>query len=387
MPPKEASQSGSQSGGPSTGTRSNDPERIRALEEEIRVLRAQREESVATVLTEGGTRTKRSAKVDEPPRFYHDPDKDELPFPLWLMQMNHRVTTNRDWFPDEEAVVRHFAGRLGGQPAEDIIPYVDEENESRITTIEGMKRHLKLQYDDADRRRKAQAAWDDLRMMVPKTYNSTAVNYQAFKNAFIRLAEQLGKPLAGRKEEFERRLSPELQKALVVQLLDDHTPFDRIVELAQHVDYTNRTANAAIRARKEEANAKGRGGGGQGRGGYASKSKEPGKPIGGGWAGNKDHKGGAGGAGGDAPRHSREKFEQLMREGRCMRCEQVGHRAKDCPQGNRGVSALETPDREARLAALYRRYGGEASAPRAEGSAASNKGKLSAALEDSDSEN
>lgn len=215
--------------------------------------------SAHTNLTEGGTHVKRTAKVEDAPKFHNDKDKDDVPFDLWLMQADNRVIENADWFATEASKVRYYAGRLAGRPAFDIVQSLNPDNPERIATVEQMREYLMLNYADSDRRRRAQNEWDTLRMMDPKTYHATRVEYQTFKNTFMRLATEVRLPRAAWKDEFERRLSPTLQKALAVQFLDEDVDFNRIVALAQKVDFANVQADSAVRLRREQTGANGNG--------------------------------------------------------------------------------------------------------------------------------
>lgn len=325
----------------------------------VDLLSTNRAASVHTQYTEGGTKVRRSAKVDDPPRFNNHPDGDEMPFDLWMMQIENKLSDNADWFPTDLSAVRYITGRLGGQPARDIVPYVQEDHPERLLTAADMKAHLRQQYEDADRKRKAQNEWDALRMIDPKTYKAEKVSYQSFRNAFVRLAGELRKPKSVWKDEFERRLTAILQKTLATYFIDDGIDFNKIATIAQKVDFTNTLADETIRARRDQNNPGGRGGGRGGRGGT-------GGGRGGGQAGTSGggleapHTRGGGQARGgrsQLPRHSREEFARLMKENRCLECKEVGHRSRECPsKKTTSVSTVAGGDREARLNALYQQF-------------------------------
>lgn len=221
-------------------------------------------------MTDGGTKVKRTAKIDDPSEFYDDPTKDRKPFPLWWMHVDNKLTGNKDWFPEEAAEVCYITSRLAGNTATDILPYVDADNPHCITTKAGIKEHMFAIYDEPDRKRKAQEQYDRLRMMEPKTYGAEKSDYHAFKTAFVRLAAELRLLAADWKDAFERRLSPYLQRALATQFLDDSVDFTKIAILAQKVDNTNKLAEAESNRNKAPNNG-GSGGNRGGRGGYSNR--------------------------------------------------------------------------------------------------------------------
>lgn len=83
-----------------------------------------RDASLHTQVTDGGSKVKRTAKVDDPPSFYNDPDKDKVPFPLWWMLVETKLTDNHDWFLNVMSELRYVTGRMAGDPARDILPYM-----------------------------------------------------------------------------------------------------------------------------------------------------------------------------------------------------------------------------------------------------------------------
>lgn len=113
--------------------------------------------------------------------------------------------------------------------------------------------HLESLYGDPDRKRKAEDECDKLHLMDSESYGkrNDLVSFLRLRNAFTCLAVELNQPRDSCKASFERRISPVLQKSLALQFLDDSIQFDVISKLAQKVDYTNTTADASLRARRE----------------------------------------------------------------------------------------------------------------------------------------
>lgn len=309
-----------------------------------------RDASLHTQITEGGSKVRRTAKIDDPPAFYAVPSKDKMPFPLWWLHVESKLTDNADWFLTEMSKVRYVTSRLAGAPAIDILPYMSPDNPHHLDSVDAIKKHLHSAYEETDRKRKAQDEWEKLRMGDCKTYKAEKVDFQLFKNAFVRLGAELRKPKDEWKEAFERRLTATLQKALAAHFLDDDIDFPKIALLAQKVDYTNKRADEESKALRAATQGGGRGG----RGGHNGGPAAGGAPSSGGDSGGRGGSnsrsgrgGGRGGGGGNRAVHTPEEFTRLMAEGRCLNCKEKGHRRPDCPK------VESSSDRANRINALY----------------------------------
>lgn len=325
-------------------------------------------DSLHTHITTGGTKVKRSAKIEDPPQWHDEPDKDKLTFKAWFRQIKNKLRNNADWYPTEDNKCTYIEGRLAGNASRDFLPYVDEKNPHRLQTMEAMTDHLWQRYFNPNRENEAITEFNDLKMIQPSSYESDRVDYAHFQNAFVRLSAELQKPAATWKAEFHRRLTPSLQKSLARELFDTAVTFEGIVRLGRIIDYTNQQADATTRARKNNDNKStgGQSTRGRGNGGVGSNNSRPAA---------------ANNTATLTAKLPREEFDRLIREGRCLTCKEKGHRSRECPKRPAAdpkiINEVEAA-REARLQALYTRYGGGTEGPQ------SNKDKLN---DPNDSEN
>jgi hypothetical protein len=183
---------------------------------------------------------------------------------------------------------------------------------------------------------KALEAYDELRM-------KSGDDYLTFKNDFVRLAGECGKPRASWKHEFNRRLTDTLQRALAGAFIDDAVAFDHFVRLGmQHAMINKRISDrqaAGRQATVSQTPARGSRGGRTARGsrtiGQTANGPDP--------AANPDKK------------LTPEEVRLLYQQGRCFICREHGHTSRDCPKKSQQQRTADA-DREARLRALEERW-------------------------------
>lgn len=107
--------------------------------------------------------------------------------------IDNKLEENADWFLGDKLKIYYITGRLAGNPAINILPYLNPDNPEYIDIVLKLKTYLKATYNNPDRRRKAQVEWEGLRIYLPDSYKSKTVDYKLFKLAFTRLAVELKK--------------------------------------------------------------------------------------------------------------------------------------------------------------------------------------------------
>lgn len=313
-----------------------------------------------TQYTDGGTKVKRSAKVEDPPKWNANPDLDKISFESWMRQLKNKLRGNKDWYPTDELRCTYIEGRLAGNASNDFLPYVDENNHNRLTTSEQMIDHLTLSYSNPNRKKDAVKEWDQLRMIEPKTYKGTRISYIDFKNTFVRLAAELAKPGDTWKEEFHRRLTPALQKSLARDLIDEEESYERTTKMGQILDYTNVQADADNRARRDANGGQTRGGRTQnGSAAPTSTNNRNGNSNGRFAPSTGPNPITRTGMAAHANKLPKEEFERLLREGRCLICKEKGHLLREClkrtTDNNRAVNEVNAA-RNARIQALSAKF-------------------------------
>ncbi|KAL2017203.1 hypothetical protein VTK56DRAFT_2410 [Thermocarpiscus australiensis] len=285
----------------------------------------------ASVASQSSTTSngKRSGKVPDPPVFYNEKDRDTDEFEQWHRDICNKLKVNADHFNDDQARQAYIESRLGGKAKRELAPYLRDTHPEPITTSDRLLTHLWEQYHDPLKSQKSLEAYDDLEM-------KPGDDYLAFKNDFVRLAGECGKPRASWKHEFNRRLSDSLQRALAGAFLDDTVTFDQFVRLGMQHAMINKRVSERRAANRQTNPAK------------PNQKASPRKTTTGGAATNT----GKPNAGSFDRKLTQDKVRILYQEGRCFVCREKGHTSRDCPK----KIQQDTVDREARLKALQAKW-------------------------------
>lgn len=206
--------------------------------------RMDRETSVFSQATSVTMGHKRSGRVPDPPIFYNEEDRDTIEFEQWHRAVVSKLRVNADHYHDDQARQIYVESRLGGRALQELSPYLRSTYPEPITSSERLLAHLWEQYYDPMKAQKALDAYDELRM-------KPGDDYLTFKNDFVRLAGECGKPRTSWKHEFNRRLTDTLQRALAGAFIDDTVVFDHFVRLGmQHAMINKRISDRQTASRQ-----------------------------------------------------------------------------------------------------------------------------------------
>ncbi|KAK4220515.1 hypothetical protein QBC38DRAFT_462538 [Podospora fimiseda] len=208
-----------------------------------------------------------------------------------------------DHFDNEKAKCAHIEGRLGGDAARNLAPYLRDGHPDKLDAADKLLDHFWKEYYNPARDEEALDEFEDLVM-------SKTDDFTQFKNKFVRLAGECCKPKSEWKKELKRRLPIGLANATTAQYLDKNVTFDtycrHLAEIASNYRQTQR------RSKKHETGAS-----------TDSKKRDkaatlttPTTTT----VGRKSNK------------PTKEDMERLIAEGRCFTCREVGHQSRECPQ-------------------------------------------------------
>lgn len=315
--------------------------KIREQEEELVGLRAAvvrmavRERagtpgSVTTTASMGGSKSSRLADV---PMFYNEEAKDTTTFETWYRNIQNKLSGNADHFPTDSMRMTYIEGRLGGRAAADLQPYLRDTHPDQIRKSQALLKHLWNEYFD-----------DNVREDSLKAYNRLEYkpgdDIRVFKNEFVRLAGEIRRNKESWKEEFNSRLSTNLQTTLTRDYIDDNVGFEDFARLAVKIVGNWKRS----RDREPEQSSKKTSGIGNRRD-RDGKKNQSGRRSG----GHKDTaKTGAPGL----EKPTTEEAIQLKAEGKCYLCRKRGHIAKYCGKGAPAMD--ETAQVNALIERLYK---------------------------------
>lgn len=288
-------------------------------------------EREGSVVTRGSTPGggKRSGKVPDPPVFYNEKDRDTDEFEQWHRDVYNKLRVNADHFNDDHARQTYIESRLGGRAKRELAPYLRDTHPEPITSSERLLAHLWEQYHDPIKAQRSIEAYDELKM-------DPSDDYLTFKNDFVRLAGECGKPRASWKHEFNRRLTDSLQRALAGAFIDDTVTFDQFSRLGMQHAMINKRISERKTANRQTNLPK------------VNQKNPPGKTTSGGGVANV----GRSTVANSDKKPTQDEIRILYQEGRCFVCREKGHTSKDCPRNNQP----DASSREARLKALLAKW-------------------------------
>ncbi|KAK4220516.1 hypothetical protein QBC38DRAFT_505673 [Podospora fimiseda] len=225
---------------------------------------------------------KKTSKIENAPIFFNDPSKDTIDFEMWYRLLRNRLEVNADHFDNEKAKCAHIEGRLGGDAARNLAPYLRDRHPDKLDAADKLLDHLWKEYYNPDR-----------------------------DEEFVRLAGECCKPKSEWKKELKRRLPIGLANATTAQYLDKNVTLDTycryLAEIASNYRQTQR------RSKKHETGA-------------STDSKKrtrlPHSPL----------QPTTTTVGRKSNKPTKEDMERLIAEGRCFTCREGGHQSCECPQ-------------------------------------------------------
>lgn len=310
-------------------------ERLRTLQENVRnheveLERVRREAREASVSTATSNADKRSTKVPDPPIWTADKDS-KITFEVWWRRIDNKLRVNSDHFADDLAMRVYIEGCIGGQAANNLDPYVRDDNPSHIASADELLKHLWNEYHDPNVAEKSLEEFESLRMEPNDDFHK-------FKNTFVRLAGECGKPRSEWKKEFKRRITTTLQMQLASAFVNPMIGFEEYARMGSEIDNTLRQATrrrtaAAPRATTAPTAPSNRATG-TSRGGYQGTRGNgtfgPGRGAGGGTSGLPP----------GFKRPTPDEVKQLMKDNACFICRQPGHMGRNCPKNPKNQSPV-----------------------------------------------
>ena len=243
--------------------------------------------------------------------FYNEKNKDTLKFETWFRQIKNKITVNASRFPTDLSRQAYVEGRLGGEASDSLQPYLQDTHPYPIQSYQALMTHLWDQYHDHNQKETSYREFEALNM-------KPGMDFQAFKNKFLRLAAETGQPKTEWKHLFNRKLPADIQTALVFSYTKSYIGFDAFAIEAARVAMIIQNNKAEEPSRR--GNRGNRGGTYRGTTPATGQSDQT-KPT------DKRYTTGA-----IARRHGPDKLRRLLENRLCLNCEKPGHFANDCPE-------------------------------------------------------
>ncbi|KAK8130509.1 hypothetical protein PG999_002889 [Apiospora kogelbergensis] len=211
----------------------------------VALHRRTRADTPVTTVTEGGTRSKKSRKLDVD-EFYGEPSKDKVPFEVWYNQIKDMIRDNADHFTTPEQVFSQVKGRIKGAAAQELIPFLREGHPMVVNTTEGLLEYMHNRHFDHNAREKAKQEYDELHM-------TSLAHYQKFLSDFVRLAGEKALPPSEWKEAFKDKLMQRVVVATMQQYFDDTMDFQAYTRYCKQVVQTFMSGDEKSRKSREVA--------------------------------------------------------------------------------------------------------------------------------------
>lgn len=312
--------------------------------------RRQRDGTPNTNASFGGG-DKRSAKYTDPPVWTNNPTLDDIPFKVWLRRLTNKLDANADHWPTERLKLGYVEGKLGGDIATAVAPYLEEGHPDRIETTAQLLTWLNNECDNPN---KKIIAKEKYRKLMMKNSDS----FQEFRNRYVGLAGETHLKKTDWKAELHDKMAdvPRLRNQLVKEYLNPQTSFEDYCLVAQQVALDQERTDT-LRSKPKDADRPKA----VPTAPKANRSRAQGDTRGTSSTGNPwtDR----------AQRNNLTKDELIKRstEGLCYNCGQKGHLSRDCPTAS-ATPGGNTTARTARIEAIEKAFA----------DAASNKAKLDA---------
>lgn len=218
-------------------------DRVQGLEDELYRERQIRHETPATI---GTTREGRSAKQPDPDKF--SGVKGERPiFELWYNEIVYKLTINADHFESEHAKIGYIVGRTKDEASEMLLPYVSGEYQSmRWTTKDQALAFLKSVYADPNKKQKALADFQDLKM-------DSRDRFLPFFVKYLTLCSILGYEGNNQMDQLLLRLPKRLKDTLISRGSNDFPDLEAMKSFFQNADSSQEISYRASKTAKVES--------------------------------------------------------------------------------------------------------------------------------------
>jgi hypothetical protein len=253
---------------------------------------------------------RRTAKIDAPPTFTGE---DDVTFEYWELRVRDKLSANADHYENASQRLAAVKGWAGGEAAKQLLHRSRPGAANPYKDAEDVIQHLKDIYDDANKVQKAEVAFRKLRMKPSDPF-------QKFLSDFTYLAQESEQPDKTWKKELYRRLPDQLQKQVMLLASDEGVTFNQFTrQCSTASDYLNEQFNARNDRRAAGGNNNNRN---PPQNGNKQKEKDTEKlnPI-----------------GGAAKKEKRDRKDIT-----CFKCQEKGHYASECPNGD--VKSIELPE-------------------------------------------
>lgn len=255
-------------------------------------------------------RPEKSDKIPDPP-ILTDGKPPGPTFDDWLLRMEDKLTANADRYPTPALRLAYVKSRCGGRAAEHIISRSRSKAMNQYQDAADIFDHLKTIFQDVNRIVNAKAKYRRLFMKASD-------KFQDFLSDFSYLAQESDLAESEWKEELYYKLHPGLQRLVIKESNDSLLDFAGFVTActqtanrlemisSQEQRLKNRLQDTGVRPSLQEPSNRTV----SARIPSTTLSRPPPPRVGG---------------------LSSEAKTQLMKEGKCFYCKEVGHLSRECP--------------------------------------------------------
>lgn len=212
------------------------------LEEENEEHRHSRQSTPATTQTAGGSSTKRSAAIPNPPTFT---DGKELPLRDWELAIENKLTVNGDWYPSAAAKMGLIYSCVAGEAAKALAARRYPSAVNKFTTPEEVMECIHDNFGDPDEIQKATDKF--------YAFQQETMGFIDFYREFSYLGGLLGYPDSILKSNLVSKLNRSLHREARRKLQEHpHTSLKELKDFLQVMDNVNVKDNVERVQAKQE---------------------------------------------------------------------------------------------------------------------------------------
>jgi hypothetical protein len=200
----------------------------------LQAFRQQRQDT-----PDNNTRSKRTAKMNDPKPLTGNFDKMGLSFETWLIKIKAKMRANRDHFETEDDRITHVASLIEGEAADLIAPRLDPGSSRYYQDINEFYDHLTTLYGDVNKKRNARAEYRRLFMKKDQSF-------QEFYARFLRLTVDAETPEDDLKEDLNEKLQYELQAAVSTYFNDEAISTEAFAKWCTTIDQQIKQRQAKV---------------------------------------------------------------------------------------------------------------------------------------------